>query len=99
MRRSSIFFAVLGTALAACACVVAVRAADPPSQPPDEAQQENEAYTTETLRGRVVWLAEGLARLYDVRTTQDAQERVLALETDDGELIPLIEDRRGRSFR
>jgi hypothetical protein len=56
-------------------------------------------YATQALRGRVVWLADALERLYDVRTTQDSRERSLALETDDGELVPLIEDRRGRSFR
>lgn len=66
---------------------------------PHAAEESADAYTTTSLRGRVVWLGEALERLYDVHTTQDARERVLALETEGGELVPLIEDRRGRSFR
>jgi hypothetical protein len=77
-------------------CFAADEAAD---SSPGDSEKANDAYTTESLRGRVVWLADALARLYDVRTTQDAKQRVLALETDDGDLVPLVEDRRGRSFR
>lgn len=56
-------------------------------------------YTTRSIRGRVVWLAEALARRHGVQSVPEAAERVLALETKDGQLIPLIEDKRGRSFR
>ena len=56
-------------------------------------------YTTRSIRGRVVWLAEALARRHGVQSVPEAAERVLALESKDGQLIPLIEDKRGRSFR
>jgi hypothetical protein len=73
-----------------------VAAADDPVK---EADAERSEYATESLRGKVVWLAEALERCFDVRVTEDAKERVLALETDSGELHPLIEDNRGRAFR
>lgn len=53
----------------------------------------------ETLRGRVVYLAEAMERLYGVKSVREAAQRTLAFETRDGELIPLIEDVRGRAFR
>lgn len=52
-----------------------------------------------TLRGRVVWLAEAMARRHGVKTVPEAATRVLALETTDGGLYPLAEDIRGRGFR
>ncbi len=51
------------------------------------------------LTGRVIWFGEGLNRRLGIRVVPDAQQRVLALETDDGQLIPLIEDLRTRAFR
>jgi len=42
---------------------------------------------------------EALGRLHGVRTVPEAAERILALETRDGRLHPLIEDIRGRGFR
>ncbi len=62
----------------------------------DDASAE---YATETIRGRVVWLAEALQRRFGVKTVAEAGERVLALETAEGRLVPLVEDVRGRSFR
>jgi len=56
-------------------------------------------YDDLTLRGRVVWLAEAMARRYGVKTVPEAATRVLALETTDGKLFPLAEDIRGRGFR
>ena len=53
----------------------------------------------ETVRGRVVYLAEAMERLYGVKSVREASQRTLALETRTGELIPLIEDVRGRAFR
>lgn len=52
-----------------------------------------------TARGKVVWLADALARLHGVKTVPEARERTLALETADGELFPIVEDARGRAFR
>ncbi len=65
----------------------------------DETPAEQTKYVTKTLRGRVVWLNEALARRHGVKTVPEAAERVLALETADGQLFPIVEDIRGRSFR
>jgi hypothetical protein len=55
-------------------------------------------YTTETLRGRVVWLEEALARGFGVTTEPSAAETSVVLETADGKLWPLVPDTRGRAF-
>lgn len=56
------------------------------------------AYTTESLRGQVVWLAEALRRRYGIETDSDAEHWAVALETPEGELYPLVKDARGRGF-
>lgn len=56
-------------------------------------------YRVETHRGRVVYLAEAFEKLRGVRSVPEARERVLALQTAEGTLIPLLEDVRGRAFR
>ena len=63
------------------------------------AEPEQPAYTTRTLQGKVVWLAEAMQRLHGVQTVAEAAENSLALETGAGELFPLVEDVRGRAFR
>jgi len=50
------------------------------------------------LRGRVVWAAEVLEKR-GARSVPEAEQRTLALETAAGELIPILEDVRGRGFR
>lgn len=65
----------------------AVRAENPP------------AYRTETLRGRVVFHNEVFAKQTGIPSVPEARQRLLALETDGGALVPLIEDVRGRAFR
>ena len=62
----------------------------------DEASKE---FRSETLRGKVVFLAEAFERQTGVRTVPEARERILALQTADGTLIPILEDTRGRAFR
>jgi hypothetical protein len=54
---------------------------------------------TASIRGRIVWLAEAQERLHGVKSVPEARENVIALETPDGELFPLVEDVRGRAFR
>lgn len=61
--------------------------------------QEPARFTQETLTGQVVWLDEAMLRLQGVQWADDARRRVLAVETADGHLIPLVEDVRGRGFR
>jgi hypothetical protein len=56
-------------------------------------------FTTETLRGPVVFLAEALEKKYGVKSVTEAKEAALALQDDAGKLHPLVEDVRGRAFR
>ena len=44
-------------------------------------------------------MGEALQQRYGVKTVAEAQQRVLALETREGKLHPLVEDVRGRAFR
>jgi hypothetical protein len=65
----------------------------------EPAPQSAAKYETVVERGRVVWAAEAMERRHGVTSGDDAKDRVLALETADGRLLPLIEDVRGRAFR
>ncbi len=55
-------------------------------------------YTTETLRGRVVWLAEAMKRRYGIDSDDDAAHSNIAIETTDGRLCPLVKDFNARGF-
>ena len=61
--------------------------------------EEDAAYESESVRGRVVWLAEAMAEKHGVTVVPEAEKRVLALQTTEGLLLPLVEDVRGRGFR
>lgn len=54
--------------------------------------------TTESLRGRVVWLADALRRRFGIETDAGAEHDSVALETADGQIYPLVRDSRGRGF-
>jgi hypothetical protein len=56
-------------------------------------------YKAESLRGRVVFAAEALAKRLGVASVEEAKERTLAIETESGEIFPLVEDVRARAFR
>lgn len=60
---------------------------------------EQPKFQLETLRGKVVFLGEALQRQAGVATVVEAKDRILAIQTQAGELIPLLEDPRGRAFR
>src|SRR5438093_10373383 len=49
------------------------------------ARQDAPKYVTQSLRGKVVWLSEAVARKYGVRLDAEAAETMAALETTDGE--------------
>lgn len=87
MTPSKIFSSLMSLALLAPAVSATSRAAEPARQ-----------YTTESLRGKVVWLAEALERKFSLKTDDDASHAVVALESVDGRLIPLLKDARGRAF-
>jgi hypothetical protein len=59
---------------------------------------ESPKFTLENIRGRVVFLAEAMEKR-GVPSAREAKERILALQTTKGELVPLLEDARGRAFR
>jgi hypothetical protein len=60
---------------------------------------EPAAFELQTIRGRVVFLHEALEEKYGIRAVPEAKQRALALKTQDGALVPLVEDVRGRAFR
>jgi len=62
-------------------------------------QDKRDEFKTQTLRGRVVFLAEAMEAETGVRSVPEAKDRILALQTASGELVPLLEDARGRAFR
>ncbi len=90
-QRRSIFNCaiVLATAVAWCS---GARSAEPP------AKSNSEKYTTEIVRGRVVWLDEALARRYGIAVEPPSAQTEVALETADGHLWPIVLDTRGRAF-
>ena len=63
------------------------------------AEEKPPSFTTETIRGRVVFLAEAVEKQTGVVSVPEAKDRVLALQTDAGDLVPLLEDVRARAFR
>lgn len=56
-------------------------------------------HATASIRGRVVYLAEALERLHGVKALPESRTNTLALESPDGTLVPLVEDKIGHSFR
>jgi len=56
-------------------------------------------YRTTSFRGKVVWLNEILKEKFGISTVPEAAQQTLALLTDDGELLPILADQRGRAFR
>jgi hypothetical protein len=63
------------------------------------ATKSEATYRTESLRGRVVWLAEAMKRRFGIDLDADAAQWDVALETTDGQLLPIVKDARGRGFR
>jgi len=64
-----------------------------------EGEDKSESFKTETIRGKVVFLAEVMQDKAGVTAVPEARERVLALRTKEGVLVPLFEDVRTRAFR
>lgn len=54
--------------------------------------------TTATIKGKVVWLSDTLRKLYGIETDRDAAHDIVAVQTDDGILLPVVRDARGRGF-
>jgi hypothetical protein len=71
-----------------------------PNKPAEEPAKKDAApkHTTESLRGRIVWLAEALKDRYGIESDTDAARSQIALAATDGRLVPLVKDNRGRGF-
>lgn len=94
-------------AVVACCLGLSVRggAESDDAPPPDSAEQatgeqssSKSKYTTQSLRGQVVWMADALHDRFGIETDDDVAHAVVALEDEDGRLHPLLKDTRGRSF-
>lgn len=64
----------------------------------ESASPAKRRYTTETVRGRVVWIEDALKRGFGVDTEPAAAETTVVLETSQGRIVPIIPDTRGRAF-
>jgi hypothetical protein len=64
-----------------------------------ESSDDELRYRTESIRGHIVWMSEALDRIFNITSVSEAKERILAIETGNGDLLPIVEDLRGRSFR
>ncbi len=74
-------------------------ATQPTNEKPAQRAVAARAFQLVYLRGRVVFLSAALKQKYGIKQVPESKERVLALQTADGMLLPLVEDLRGRSFR
>jgi hypothetical protein len=73
------------------------------AEPDDPAPVEGKAkpsrkYATESIRGKVVWLAEALEERFGIKSDDDVAQSIAALETAAGRLHPILKDARGRGF-
>jgi len=83
--------------------------ANEPSKPPSEEAapvpakgdepHASLAFETLTLRGKVRYLGPALKERYGIEAVPESAERQIVLDIPDGELVPLVEDIRGRAFR
>lgn len=85
-----------------CFAAVLMRTADSGPPAPDEApasaatDDQAASPSPQLFRGQVVYLKDALAKR-DIETAEETAEHVI-LETDSGELIPILADWRGRAF-
>ena len=84
--------AITAVIFSSSSMVLAAEAATPPAA-------KKPSYSTLSIRGRVVWIGEALQRRFQIKSVPEAEQRVLVLESPQGEIFPLVEDNRGRSFR
>ncbi len=71
----------------------------PPAASSPAVSRDKAASSNEVLRGKVVWLAEALKAEFGISTVSEAAENSLAILTHDRQLVPIVENLRGRAFR
>jgi hypothetical protein len=64
-----------------------------------DAAEATPAFETLTLRGKVRYLGPALKERFGIETVPESAERQIVLDIPNGELVPLVEDIRGRAFR
>lgn len=62
------------------------------------ANEEAHGASQESLRGKVVWLADALKSRHGIESDADAAKTYCALVTVDGQILPIVKDARGRGF-
>jgi hypothetical protein len=67
--------------------------------PQKESRSAEPTFRVESLRGRVVWLAEVLKSDFGITTVEEAAQNVPVLRTAAGKVYPILENPRGRAFR
>ncbi len=72
-------------------------AANQPESTTTDASESD--FRIELIRGKVVWLADALESEFGISTVPEVRENSLAILTDSGELVPIVENLRGRAFR
>ncbi len=65
----------------------------------DGGESERGDYQNEVISGRVGWLAAFLKDHFDITTVPEVAKQSLAVLTDEGEVVPLVENVRARAFR
>ena len=95
--------AVVGVVVVAAACVACWAATSPADKPAAGKaavgdKTDKPAYTTLSLRGKVVFTAEALKRRFGIKPEVSLAESSASLETTSGELVPLVPDTRGKAF-
>lgn len=65
----------------------------------EKSDGKEQKFETLTLRGKVRFLGPALEENFEVETVAESAERQIVLETTEGELVPIVEDIRGRAFR
>ncbi len=60
---------------------------------------DQRSFEPELIRGKVVWLAAALKSEFGISTVPEVAENSLAILTTEGQLLPIVENLRGRAFR
>ncbi|MDX1946442.1 MAG: hypothetical protein SFU86_13665 [Pirellulaceae bacterium] len=89
MRKADRGLRIAGVAIVLGALTLSTPRAEEPPPP----------FTLETYRGQVGFLAEMLEKKYGVTSVPEAKDKIIAIQTADGRLVPLVENIRGRAFR
>lgn len=69
-----------------------------PNSGSGESAEPSRDFKVESIRGQVDWTADILERRFGIETDPDAAQWSIALEAEDGRVLPIVKDNRGRGF-